>query len=129
MIATSIVSLVLVGLSGVMLDMHRRSWRAAEQDASLSASARRFALSQYRRRMQVSGIIGVLGLAIGAWPVVPREPWTMAMYLAALGSACLAITLLAGIDFWATRQRFAQLHSEQLAAQVKLAREMSRDDG
>ena len=67
MIATYIVSLLLIGLSGVLLDMHRRSWRAAEQDASLSASDRRFARSQYRRRTQASGIIGVLGA--GDWRV------------------------------------------------------------
>jgi hypothetical protein len=129
MIATYIVSLLLVGLSGVMLDMHRRSWRAAEQDAALSAGARRFALSQYRRRMQASGIIGVLGLAIAVWPILPHEPWTMALYLASIGGACLAITLLAAMDAWATRQYFARLHSDQLAAQIKLTREVSRDDG
>jgi hypothetical protein len=129
MIATYIVSLLLVGLSGVMLDMHRRSWRAAEQNESLSASARQFALSQYRRRMQASGVIGVLGLAIGVWPLVPREPWSFALYLASIGGACLCITLIDAMDAWATRQYFARLHSEQLAAQVKLVREMSRDDG
>ena len=65
MIATSIVSLLLIGLSGVMLDMHRRSWQNAQQNKDLTPGTRRFALSQYRRRMQASGIIGVLGAAIG----------------------------------------------------------------
>jgi hypothetical protein len=129
MFATFLVSLLLIGLSGVMLDMHRRSWRAAEQDAALSPSARRFALSRYRRRTQASGIIGVLGVAIGVWPLVPREPWPMTLYLASIGGACLCITLLAAMDAWATRQHFARLHNEQLASQIKLAREMSRDDG
>src|SRR5262245_10749910 len=98
MIATWIVSLTLVGLSGVMLDMHRRSWRVAEHDESMSPTARRFAMSQYRRRMQASGIIGALGLAIAVWPIVPHEPWTMALYLASLAGACLAITVLAAMD-------------------------------
>ena len=129
MIATWIVSLTLVGLSGILLDMHRRSWRAAEHDEAMSPAARRFALSQYRRRMQSSGIIGALGLAIAIWPVVPHEPWTMALYLASIGGACLAITVLAVLDAWATRQHFARVHAEQLAAHLKLAREMSRDDG
>ena len=59
------ISLALIGLSGFMLDLHRRSWRAAEQDESLSDHERRDLQSQYRRRMQASGIIGLLGAAIG----------------------------------------------------------------
>jgi hypothetical protein len=35
--------------------------------------------------------------------------------------------LLAAIDAWATRQNFARLRSEQLAAQVKLVQELRRD--
>lgn len=129
MIATYLVSLLLIGLSGVMLDMHQRSRRRAEQDAALSAIDRRFALSQYRRRTQASGIIGLLGASIAIWPLVPREPWPFTLYLAAIGGACLCITLLAAMDAWATRRHFARQHNEQLASQIKLAREMSRDDG
>lgn len=126
MIATFVISLLLIGLSGVLLDMHRRSWRAAERDETLSPSERRFALSQYRRRTQASAIIGVLGATIGIWPLVPREPWPIALYLASIAGACLAITMLAAIDAWATRQYHARLRSEQMTAQVKLARELSR---
>jgi len=129
MVATWIISLTLLALSGILLDMHRRSWRAAEHDDSLTPAARRFALSQYRRRKQSSGIIGALGLAIAVWPMIPHEPWSMAIYLASIAGACLAITVLAALDAWATRQHFARLHAEQLAAHLKFAREMSHDDG
>jgi hypothetical protein len=127
MIATYAFSLLLIGLSGVMLDMHRRSRRRAEQDASLSPAERRHALSQYRRRMQASGIIGLLGAAIGIGPIVPQRPWPFTLYLASLAGACLAIIVLAAIDAWATRRHFARLNSQYLAAQAKLAREISRD--
>lgn len=122
------ISLVLIGLSGVMLDMHRRSWRAAQQDSALTERDRRFAEAQYRRRTQASAIIGVLGAAIGVGPLVPREPWLMLLYVASLGGACVCIMLLGALDAWATRQNYARLRSEQLADQVKLARELSRDD-
>jgi hypothetical protein len=87
----------------------------------------RFARAQYRRRNQASGIIGVLGAAIGVGPIVPPQPWPMVLYVVSLAGACLSITLLAGIDAWATRQNFARLRSEHLAAQIKLARELRCD--
>jgi len=127
MIATYFVCLLLIGLSGVLLDMHRRSWRTAQEDGSLSAADLRFARSQFKRRMQSSSIIGVLGAAIGVVPLIPREPLAFAAYLAAISTACLAIILLGAIDAWATRQNFVRIRSEQLAAQIKLARQVAQD--
>jgi hypothetical protein len=124
MVLTSIISLILIGLSGVLLDSHRRAWRAAQRDTTKGERERRFALSQYRRRMQASGIIGVLGAAIGIGPLVPHEPWPMAIYLASLTGACGCIMVLAALDAWATRQYYARLRNEQLTAQIKLAREL-----
>jgi hypothetical protein len=125
---TVTISLFLIVLSGLMLDMHRRSWRAAQQDTVLTDRDRRFAQSQFRRRMQASGIIGALGAAIGLGPLVPLEPWPMALYVASLGGACVCIMMLGALDAWATRQNYARLRSEQLAAQVKLVRELQGDD-
>jgi hypothetical protein len=122
---TYILSLLLIGLSGVLLDSHRRSWRASQENAALTERERRFALSQYRRRMQASGIIGVMGAAIGIGPIVPREPLTMTIYVAALVGSCICIMVLAAIDAWSTRQYFARIRNEQLAAQIKLARELN----
>lgn len=127
MIGTAIVSLLLIGLSGLLLDIHRRSWRAAQKDSSLSQGDVRFARSQYRRRSQASGIIGILGAAIGVYPLVPREPLPITLYLAAISLACLAIVLLAALDAWATRQNSIRMRSEQLADQVKFARDVARD--
>jgi hypothetical protein len=119
-----VTSLLLIGLSGLMLEMHRRSWRSAQQDDTLSERDLRFARSQYRRRNQASGIIGLLGAGIGIGPLVPPAPWPMVLYVVSLAGACLCITLLAVIDAWATRQNFARLRSEQLAAQIRLVRDL-----
>ena len=124
MFTTYAISLFLIGLSGVLLDGHRRSWRAAEQDTALGERGRRFARAQFRRRMQASGIIGLLGVAIGIGPLVPREPWPMVLYLLTLSGACACIMILAALDVWATRQYYARLRTEQLTAQMKLAREL-----
>jgi hypothetical protein len=127
MFAVCLISLLLIGLSGLMLDMHRRSWRAAQHDRTLSDRDLRFARSQYRRRNQASGMIGVIGAGIAIGPLVPARPWPMALYVVLLAGACLGIMVLAGLDAWATRQNFARLRTEQLAARIKLARELMRD--
>ena len=124
MVATSIVSLLLIGLSGVMLDLHRRSWRNAQLNQDLAPNERRYALSQYRRRMQASGIIGVLGAAIGCEPLVPREPFWYVLYLVTVTGACFAIVVLALMDAWASRQQYARIRTEHLTAEVKLSREL-----
>jgi hypothetical protein len=127
MIVTYAISLVLIGLSGVLLDMHRRSWRNAERDPRLAPNERRFELSQYRRRMQASGMIGVLGVAVGCEPLIPHEPLSITLYGVSLAGASLAILVLAMIDAWATRRHFARLHDDQLLAQFKMARELQSE--
>ncbi len=127
MIATYIVSLFLIGLSGLLLDLHRRSWRGAQLDTSLTDADLRFARSQYRRRLQASGTIGVLGAMLGVYPLVPHEPLPITLFLVAISLACMAIMLLAALDSWATRQNYLRLRSEQVADQVKLARDLGGD--
>lgn len=122
--ATLVLSLALLILSAFLLEMHRRSWQRATANTSLPANEQRYALSQYRRRMQASGIIGVLGVAIGCRSIVPRDPFWLLIYLASILGACMAIVVLAAIDAWATRQYYARLRSENMAAQVKLVREL-----
>jgi hypothetical protein len=95
----------------------------------LTARDRRYAQAQYRRRSQASAIIGLLGAAIGLEPLVPLQPWPMLIYVASLAAACGGIMILAAIDAWATRENYTRLRSEQLAAQLKLAQELKRDDG
>ena len=127
MIATCIASLFLLGLSGVLLDLHRRSWRTVQQIESISPGDLRFARSQFRRRTQASGTIGVLGAVLGVYPLVPRAPLPFTLYLVAITLACMAIMMLAVLDAWASRQNFMRLRSEQLATQIKLARELGRE--
>lgn len=126
MLPSFLMSLVLLGLAGLLIDSHRRSWHAARQSADLSERDRRYFRSQYRRRMQASGIIGVLGAAIGLGPLVPRRPGPMAFYLAMLVTACGCIMVLAFLDAWATRQNYRRLHGERIAAELRLAVELRR---
>src|SRR5262245_11004489 len=128
MISVVATSLVLIGLSGWLLDSHRRSWLAAQADDKLSEKDLRFARAQYLRRRQASGIIGFLGVAIGVGPLVPLRPWPMALYVLTMAVACACMMALAALDVFATRQNLARLQSEHLAAQIKLARELGVDE-
>jgi hypothetical protein len=116
-----IVPLFLIFLSGLLLDSHRRAWRAAQVDHQLTDRDRRFARSQYLRRMQASSIIGLIGAALGCYPLVPEEPLAILLYVTALVVACACMMLLALLDVLATRQNLRRLESEQLAQQVKMA--------
>ena len=126
MFATYIASLVLVGLSGMLIDSHRRSWHAARNNDQLAGHERRFARSQYFRRVQASGVIGIIGLAIGVKPLIPLEPLSMAFYLASLIGACICIMLLAMLDIWATRQHHRRLTHDRLAAELQLVAKLRR---
>ena len=92
---------------------------------------KRFARAQYRRRMQASGMIGVMGAAIGIWPLRAAAAvadgactWRCCSRHVP-GSWCWRL-----LDVWATRQHFHRLRSEQLATQLQLALELaSREIG
>ena len=101
MIATSLLSLVLLALAGALLDAHRRDWRHADT-AEQDDDGRRFARSRYRRRRLASGLIAVLGVLVAVWPVVPREPTPVLVYLAALSSLALTLIGFAASDAWAS---------------------------
>jgi hypothetical protein len=74
--------------------------------------------------MQASSTIGVVGAAIAVGPIVPHRPGPMTLYLAALLAACAWIMLMALLDFWATRQHYQRIRSEQMTAQIRLAMEL-----
>jgi hypothetical protein len=116
-----IIPLLLIGLAGLLLDSHRRQWRAAQQDELLTDRDRRFARSQYLRRSQASSIIGLIGAGLGVRPIVPDEPLPILLYVALLVGACGCIMLLALLDVWATRQNYQRIRSERLAAEFKTA--------
>jgi cytochrome bd-type quinol oxidase subunit 2 len=123
MVSSALFSLLLLTLSAALLVMHRRSWLAVRDSAKVQEREKRYALAQYRRRMQASGMIAVVGIAIGMGPLVPQRPGPYTFYLGVLLVACLGLVLLAGLDVWATRQHYRRLRSEQVAAQIKLALE------
>lgn len=124
MIGTYVVSLLLLALSGLLIDTHRRAWQRQQAQADLSESNRRFAYRQYRRRMLASATIGVVGALIGVHPVVPRQPAWMASYLAILLLLCLWILIAGMMDAAAGALQYRKERRKQLASHAKLTREL-----
>jgi Tfp pilus assembly protein PilV len=131
MVAVVIISLTLLGLSGLLIDSHRRTWREARDSTSLSEADKNFARAMYLRRMQASAMVGVMGAAIGIWPVIDQQarPWTLLLYTAILLVACAWSMALAMFDIWATRRHFRRKRMESLSKQLQQTVEMAAADG
>lgn len=119
--------MLLLGISGLLLDSHRRTRRrvavAARRD-QIGPGAERFARAQYRRRMFASGTIGLVGAAIAVAPLVPDHPVPMTLYLILLVGACGWIMLLALVDVFATHVFYRRLRGDQMSAHTKLVKEL-----
>lgn len=121
------IPLAIVLLGGGLLAWHWQSWRAAreqnDEPGELAYQRRRF-----RRRMQTSGMLCLLGAAMaGGQAIPPRQHpslfvffWT-GVALLALWAMALAVT-----DLLATRIHVGRLVRRQLAEQAKLQAELTR---
>jgi hypothetical protein len=123
-LATNIFALLLLGLSGLLINSHRCARERVKFASGLEDHARLFANSQYYRRMMASGLIGFLGAAIAIRPLVPIQPLPVTIYLYTLFLACALIIFFAVVDAFATRLYHQRLRGNQRTAQIKLAREL-----
>lgn len=124
MTAAFCVSAVLLGLAGLLIDQHRRAYPRAA--AGGDARSRRFAASQYRRRMVGSSTIGVVGALFGVQRLVPETPLWMAVYLAALLGGCMVILLCGLADALAGAKFYRRARLEDRLEQAALAFELER---
>jgi len=127
MFAVAIISLTMLGLSGLLIDSHRRTWRDARDSSALSQADKQFARAMYGRRMLASALVGLMGAAIGVWPLFDNQsrPWALLFYTTTLLTACAWSMALAAMDFWATRRHYQRKRIEQLKKQMQLTVEMT----
>lgn len=118
------IALALLAVSGLLLDAHRRSWKAIEADADLDERDRRAARAQYLRRMRASGTIGVLGALLILHPLVPEKPLWFTLYLLLLVLLCGWMLMLAMVDAFANALRLRRARHQTESLQAKLEREI-----
>jgi MFS family permease len=113
------VTLFSAGLLAIAVGLmatHLRAWRIADQNED--SPERRFAWLQFRRRMQTSGLIGLVAAAIYGGQFVRSPQWLGPYWLGVL-SLVLWLVLLALVDAGAIHKHYARLraeHRDQLAA-------------
>lgn len=122
------ISLFLLLAAVWMIVSHMRTWRGLQQE-ELDAEEFDYRRRQFRRRMQTSAMLGVLGVAI-----LVGHPLTLwldspAFFLAFWGVIVLVVLwmcLLALVDMWATKHYFGRLRHDNLVEQVLLQAEARR---
>jgi uncharacterized membrane protein YesL len=128
-----IFGLLLVVGGAVMLFMHVRTWRSHRDDETLSAHDRQYYRRQFRRRIQVSGLVVLIGIMLpigdleGLWKKHPG--WWTAYIMIVLGLA-LWIMFLAYGDLVSTRSysqvALSKLREQQRALEEEAARLKAR---
>ena len=106
--------LLLVGL--VMMRSHTRSWRQQNLDTTLDEFDRQHYYARYRRRLQTSAMIALVGIliAVGDSPLIPWRNFQRAF--AVYWVVVLMFTL------WIVLLAIGDLSSSRAHSQVALAR-------
>ena len=106
----------VVFLTGVLLLWtHIRAWRGQKHDPSLEAADREHYHRRYRRRMQTSGMIALLGILIPLGDAV--IPWREAPAMFAVYWGMLLL-----LAFWVGVQGLGDLFSTGAHSRAALAR-------
>ena len=122
-----LVGLVLVGIGLGLMRWHFVAWREQRTDPSLRESERGLYGRRYRRRMQTSGLLAVLGILLGLGDVVVAQrispllfvAWILAMLLLVCWIILLALGDMASTAVH-SRQQLARVRQEQRALELRL---------
>lgn len=111
-----VVGIVLIASGSFAIRSHMRSWRRQQVDPTFEDRDREYYQRRYRRRMQMSGILVILGVLIGAGdallPFQKAHPGPVAMYW-------IGVLLLTG---WLILLGLADLISTMAYGRIELAR-------
>ncbi len=127
--STTALGFALLIASGVLMGLHWRGWQAAQATDMEAEEERRFAWRQFRRRMQASGMIGLVGLGMLLGQFL-RAPLMIVFFWTAIMLLLVWVVLLALVDALATRQHYGQVRRRNLSdharAQADLRRQFER---
>ena len=111
-----IVGVVLIASGSFAIRSHMRSWRRQQNDPTFADRDREYYQRRYRRRMQMSAILVILGILIGVGdallPFQKRHPIPVSLYW-------IGVLLLTG---WLILLALADLVSAFAYGRVELAR-------
>jgi hypothetical protein len=132
---TVALSMTLLIVSAALVVMHVRAWRAVDH-GGLGAAEREFHERRYRRRLQSSLMLGVIGLLVlgELWlDVIFQDAWARLLYWSGVGLLLLWLLLLAASDWLASRQHYRgqltrlQTERDVLRADLERLRQKHRE--
>jgi peptidoglycan/LPS O-acetylase OafA/YrhL len=123
--SSTLFSLATLFFAIGLIAWHVRTWRRVERSAP-DPKEYDFRRRQLRRRVQTSGMLGVLAVAIFISPWMTGPPWLFGLYCFTMLVLVLWVAVLAMIDLWVTRHYYQRLRDGYLAEEAKLQAELRR---
>jgi hypothetical protein len=126
--STIVFAFFLCASAGVLVVWHIRAWRQARQ-TEMDARERDFCRRQFRRRMQTSAMLGVLGVAIGVGQRLLSGGISQSaavLYWCGVVGLVLWLVLLAIADITATSFHYGREKNQYLADRARLQGEIQR---
>jgi hypothetical protein len=125
-----LIGLVLLVAAGWLTSSHLRTWRTVQQHREqLEPKEFDYRRRQFRRRMQTTAMLGLLGLGILAAQLVsvlPVRPQVIVICWGVVMLLAVWLGLLAVADLVSTRYYFGRLKHDYFLEQVRLEAELRR---
>lgn len=125
MLSNLVFAAMLFAISLALLFHHQWAWRVAQREAS-TARDLEFSRRRYRRRLQTSGMIGVVAVAIVAGGFI-EETKTAVFFWLGVCVLVMWIGFLAFADWASSYAHFKTVHKRQLAEHAALHAELTAE--
>ena len=123
--SSPLFSLVVLLFATGLIAWHVRNWRAVEREG-LEPREEDFRRRQLRRRLQTSGMLAVLAVAIFVSPWMNVNAWLFTLYCFCMLVLVVWVAVLAMVDLWATQHHYGRTRDAYLAEEAKLQAELRR---
>ena len=121
------IPLFLLICAAVLMGMHARTWRSV-QEQEMESAERDYHRRQFRRRMQSSGMLGVLAVGIfaGQWVSQVARPTIVFIFWGGVALVVVWVGVLAVADILATKHYYGRLRQGFVIEQAKLQAQLRR---
>jgi peptidoglycan/LPS O-acetylase OafA/YrhL len=119
---------LLLALAVGLIGWNVRSWRAARREEASDAEELEFSRRQFRRRLQVSGMLAGLAVAMVLGQFIPhlKRPTLYVLFWFGVLLVLGWIVLLAMGDLVVGRRRLAKFHEQRKIEEARLNAELER---
>jgi hypothetical protein len=127
---TIAVGVALDAMAAGLTVWHVRAWQRFEASGDAADPRERgYRCRQFRRRVQTSALLGLLGLAVvaGHWATSPPwRPWAFAAYWGMVLTVVAWVALLALADLVSTRLYFGRVRQRYRLEETRLKAELEQ---